>query len=162
MDELQEYKKKRHLALRTRTLIEWVNGEPRPYTEFVVPKNQIENVFTAALSLPYEGTPDPAEPTELYIEPEFKGMTNLEVGAIKTARKFAQGDLDTVRLLTDRLLGKPKQAIENMNVEVSLKDYLDSLDLEKKAKEWDLKTVDIKAELAQETPITEPDWYKDI
>lgn len=135
--------------LTPKKLITWVNGMPIPYTEWVLPKNRIDEVFLAALALPYAGTQNPHDPDDILYEPEYEGLTNIEVAAIKTARKAAAGDTEALKFTIERLLGKPRQSIDQTTVTVSLTDYLERLDLETKAQEWDKKVVDVAA-----TPVT--------
>lgn len=131
--------------LKPKQLITWKNGVPMPFNEWILPKEQINNVILAALALPYAGTIDPRNPEEILIEPEFDGLTNIEVAAIKTARKAASGDTEALKFTVERLLGKPKQEVAQTNVTVSLTEYLDRLDLETKAAEWDQKIVDVQS-----------------
>jgi hypothetical protein len=46
---------------------------------------------------------------------------------IKAAQRAAAGDSDETHKLLDRVLGKPKQQNENLNVNASYSDYLAGL-----------------------------------
>lgn len=108
------------------SLIKWVNGIPVPYTEWVVDKTKIDSVFLTALSLPYTGREDPIT-GQTHIEPRFVGLTNIEVAAIRQAERSAEGELESLKFLTDRVLGKAKQQIDTTNVNISLNDFLSSM-----------------------------------
>lgn len=104
------------------------NGIPRPFTDWLLPKNKIDEVILASFALPYEGTfNDRLE--EIVLEPEYEGLTNIEVACIKQAKKAASGDLESLRFTIERILGKPKQAVEQTTVTMSLKEYLENLDI---------------------------------
>ena len=114
---------------RPKRLVNIVDGVPIPYTEMVLPKSALDDVLLAALSLPYIGQYCPIEKC-VVLEDEFLNLTNMEVAAIKTARKAASGQTEDFRFVLERLLGKPKQQVENTNVNVSLAEYLKALDME--------------------------------
>lgn len=114
--------------MQPKKLIHWdKDGIPRPHTAWLLPKNRIDDVLLAAMALPYDGSPDPTG--EIYLEPEYTGLTNIEVACIKQAKKAAAGDLESLRFTVERLLGKPKQSVEQTSVTMSLKEYLETLDL---------------------------------
>lgn len=125
--------------LKQKTLIQWKDGQPIPYTEWVLPKNQIDQIFLAALALPYAGTIDPRNPDDILVEPEFDGLTNIEVACIKTARKAAAGDTEALKFTVERLIGKPKLQVEQTNINISLTEFLSNLNLQQEAQIWDTK-----------------------
>jgi hypothetical protein len=107
-------------------LIVWENGMPvprrgKPYTKAVA--NAATN---AALALPYEPVKK-ADGTLEEGEAKFIGMTNGEVMNIRAVRAAALGDLDAFKYLMDRAGGKAVQAVENVNVNASLADYLEAV-----------------------------------
>ncbi len=104
------------------SFIDWSSGVPVVKHKEMLPKEVIRDVATAAVSRPYERT---EEEVFLNIDPHFEGMTNAEVMNIRLARKAAQGDLPSYNALSDRILGKPKQAVESIKVEMNYADYLD-------------------------------------
>lgn len=115
--------------MQPKKLIHWdANGIPRPHTDWLLPKNRIDDVIMASFALPYEGTYNP-DIREIILEPEYEGLTNIEVACIKQAKKAASGDLEALRFTIERLLGKPKQAVEQTTVTMSLKEYLATIDL---------------------------------
>ncbi len=115
--------------LKPKRLINYdANGIPRPFTDWLLPKAKIDEVILASFALPYEGTyNDRLE--EVVLEPEYEGLTNIEVACIKQAKKAASGDLESLRFTIERILGKPKQAVEQTTVTMSLKEYLENLDI---------------------------------
>lgn len=116
--------------MQPKKLIHWdKDGIPRPHTDWLLPKNRIDDVLMAAMALPYDGSPDPNMPGEIILEPEYVGLTNIEVACIKQAKKAASGDLESLKFTVERLLGKPKQQVEQTTVTMSLKEYLETLDM---------------------------------
>jgi hypothetical protein len=110
-------------------MIDWdANGIPKPFTDWLLPKNKIDDVILASFALPYEGTYN-EKMEQTVLEPEYEGLTNIEVACIKQAKKAASGDLEALRFTIERLLGKPKQAVEQTTVTMSLKEYLSTLDI---------------------------------
>jgi hypothetical protein len=115
--------------MQPKKLIHWdANGIPRPHTDWLLPKKNIDDVLLASLALPYEGTWN-VELQQPVLESEYEGLTNIEVACIKQAKKAAAGDLEALRFTIERLLGKPKQAVEQTTVTMSLKEYLATIDL---------------------------------
>lgn len=115
--------------MQPKKLLNWdKDGIPRPHTEWLLPKNKIDDVILAAFALPYEGTFD-SSIKEYILEPEYEGLTNIEVACIKQAKKAASGDLEALRFTIERILGKPKQAVEQTTVTMSLKEYLSTIDI---------------------------------
>lgn len=112
--------------------IGWVNGIPTVMVGEKMSERGLKDLVPTALSLPYVGRKvtnfdmdgHPVETLE--IEPEFMGMTNAEVMLIKEAQKAAAGNSEATHRLLDRVLGKPKQQNENLNVNASYADFLES------------------------------------
>lgn len=105
-----------------RRLVAWdpTTQAPTVKTVPMIPKSEIHNLAQAALSLPYH---DP-----IGLEPEFAGMTNAEVMVIKLSREAARtGDSSLIETLLDRVLGKPKQSAEVLQVRANYEDYLKEL-----------------------------------
>jgi len=115
--------------------IEWINGIPTPVSVPLISDRGVKEMVPTALSLPYVGrkvfvrNPTTGEETILLdIEPEFVGMNNLEVMVIKEAQLAAAGNSEATHRLLDRVLGKPKQQNENLNVNASYSEFLDMCD----------------------------------
>ncbi len=130
--------------LTPKKMIKWVNGVPVPHTEWILPPSALNDVLMAALCLPYTGTLDPYT-QQVTFEPEYVGLTNIEVAGIKQARKAAEGDLESLKFCMERLLGKPKQQVEQTTINVSLTDYIKNIEgeIHRKAEEWEKKTIDV-------------------
>jgi hypothetical protein len=104
-----------------RRMIVWgKDGLPAPATTPLITKPQIEALVSASLSLPYDGD-------KLGLEPEFDGLTNVEVMMIRMARGAANGDLELAKELLDRVLGKPKQSVESKSLSLSYEDFLNEV-----------------------------------
>jgi hypothetical protein len=107
-------------AIINRRMIAWgPDGLPIPVSTPLISKVQIEALASTALSLPFH---DP-----LCLEPEFEGMTNVEVMMVKMARKAAGGDLAVASELLDRVLGRPKQSMESKSLNLSYEDFLNEI-----------------------------------
>lgn len=107
-----------------RKLIKWVNGVPLPVDSEILINNKdtVRDIIAAAASLPYEG-----EGSFLGLEPELFGHTKLEVAMIRLMRRAAGGDLDAVKIVLDRLMGKPEQLSKTFEVKGTYKDFLEVL-----------------------------------
>jgi hypothetical protein len=101
------------------------NGMPKPAFREIFAKEQIDILNRAALSADFEPRQDTE--TEQYDEERFRGMTNAEVGAIKLAENYARGDIESAKYLLDRVLGKPKQQVEQLSVNASYAEFLEEL-----------------------------------
>ena len=102
----------------------WKDGLPTPVDDVLISKAGIEQSMRAALSLKYRGYWD-VDKQDWVIEAEFLGMTNIEVLAIRMAQGAANGDLDMMKQILDRTLGKPKQSVESVNMNMSYQDFLE-------------------------------------
>lgn len=98
--------------------IRWEGNIPYPEYAEPIPTDCMTQLLSAALSSPYEPANDTPD------EQRFAGMSNGEVGAIRRAEAYARGDIESAKFIHDRLLGKPKQQVENLNVNVTAKALL--------------------------------------
>lgn len=98
------------------------------YTEYVEPMDAetITDMRLHALATPYEPKRSP-DGELLPGEEKYIGYAKGEVMSLREAQMAAEGDLDAIRHINDRILGKPKQQIDNLNVSISYKDYLEEL-----------------------------------
>jgi hypothetical protein len=90
--------------------------DTEPYT-----KQSTAALVASAGALTYKPKNDSEE------EQRFKDMELMEVMTIRLMEKAAKGDFDATTAILDRILGKPKQETQNVNVNVTYADYLDSL-----------------------------------
>jgi len=103
--------------------IDWEDGMPVLKYRNVVKKEAIEELTRHAMSQAYEGEWEPL--LQCYIEdPRFKGMMKAEVMRHKLIDKATKGDIDAIKLIDERLLGKPKQSVESKNMHITYEDYL--------------------------------------
>lgn len=139
-------------AVVQRRLVAWnPDGSPVVVTVPMLTKSQIGDMATAAISLLYN---DP-----LGLEPEFHGLTNAEVMMIRVARRAAAGDFSATDMILDRVLGKPKQSSENVNVKVTYEDFL----REQAAKEaQDLPRHVVEGEVGRDPAAGFPDLDKEL
>ncbi len=114
MDEITNYE----------SVITWESGEPVVKYRQMLTKNVIADMPIVAMSMPYKRT---QEEIDNDIDPEFEGKTNVEVMNIRLARKAAKGDLDAYRLLTERVLGRPKQEVQSTNLSMSYSEFLEKV-----------------------------------
>jgi len=137
-DEVERRRSQINKYLEPKKLIEWVNGVPIPYTQFILPKQKLDDVILAAMALPYEGGVD--EFGEPQYNEDYKGLSNAEVMAINIAKKAAGGSVDAAKFLMDRLLGKPKQQVNVASVQMTLGEFLQNLEPDKPT----YQTIDIE------------------
>lgn len=105
---------------------EWRGDPPQPFPVDGAPytKENLRQLTTAALRVPYELLRDPLTGEILPGEEQYRGMSCGEVMKIRQAQEAAQGNLEAGKYLEDRLLGKPTQHQENLNLNVSYRDLL--------------------------------------
>lgn len=103
---------------------EWINGVPVPRYAPVFSKTTYETLRASALSNEYELKINPLTDRPYPDEEKFKGMTCAEVIAAREAQASAEGSIENLRLLEDRVLGKAKQTIDqNTQITVNLQDF---------------------------------------
>jgi hypothetical protein len=56
-------------------------------------------------------------------------MTHIEIAAMRMAQAAAQGDLDSAKELFDRVLGKSKQVSESTNLNLTIDDILNGVNI---------------------------------
>lgn len=109
--------------------IEWINGMPVPTTTKPFTKESTKALINAAMSADYKPRYKihaNGEKTEDLMdgEEDYLGMAVGEVMIMRACDNAAWGDLDTFKYLMDRVVGKPVQATENLNVSGTLEEYL--------------------------------------
>lgn len=105
-------------------IIKWVEGKPVPTNVEILDKAAVAELPITVLSLPYERS---ELEKELGVDEEFEGMTNAEVALVIQARRASKGDSDALTMLLDRVIGKPKQHIENKNLNLTYEDFINEL-----------------------------------
>lgn len=112
-------------------LFDWSSGTPRTRDHNqAMAKEQAAAVFSAVAALPYKGEWDAEQQTFVVKNPDWVGLTLHEVMAIVLAEKGCQGDLAAIKEFMDRFLGRAKQQVEALNVNLTLSEYLKQLDLD--------------------------------
>lgn len=107
-------------------LIRWTDdGVPVPIEGLKMGPNAVKEYLSAAGGLLYEGEPLPEGGR--YLDPKYVGMTNLQVALVRLTESAANGNLDSLDKVLDRLIGKPKQQTESVTVSVSLNDHLERI-----------------------------------
>lgn len=61
------------------------------------------------------------------LEPEYVGLSYGQVAIKKQITMAAQGNSEAFERVLDRIIGKPMQVNQNLNVNKSYKDFLDEL-----------------------------------
>jgi hypothetical protein len=89
----------------------------------IVPINRTrvsaKEVFTAiqdALATDYDG-----------LNPRMSGLSKNEAAMMSLANKAQDGDIESIKYLHDRMMGKPVQSTFNLNATADLKDFLSEL-----------------------------------
>lgn len=109
--------------LPVRKTIRWQGGLPSLTNKEIISKPGVQKLLEVVMSMDYEGEGDPKG-----LEPELFGHSKMEVMMLRLARKAAAGDEWAVKLVTERLLGKPKQTTENINANLTFDNYPDFLE----------------------------------
>ena len=116
---------------RSNALFAWSAGMPQPSGGRVskaMQKEQINQLLLAALSLPYKGVWNADTQQYEMDDPDYANATYGEVISHKLVqRAAAQGDIRAIQEVLDRTLGKPKQAVESVNMSLSYTDFLEQL-----------------------------------
>jgi len=63
-------------------------------------------------------------------DPNKRGLSKGEAALLAVAEKAQDGDESAFEFLLNRLMGKPIQQVNQMNVSASLKEFLDGLSVE--------------------------------
>lgn len=103
----------------TRKAIEMRNGMPVPVLRATVSAESVKRGQLEALAQPYEWREGDPE--------HWQGMSKVQVGHERQATEVANGNMDELNRVHDRILGKPKQAIEQVSVNMTLQQWLSML-----------------------------------
>lgn len=117
----------------------WKDGLPYPAYADPYTKDVANAVLHTAFALPYEPVTDD-EGDMLPGESNYTGMSKGEVAAIRQADAASRGSIQAAEFMFDRILGKPKQAVETLNVNMTYKDFLNTI-----AHQEDNTTIDVLA-----------------
>ena len=104
----------------------WVDNMPVPRVSKSMQKEQIQQLYHAAGGLPYRGIWNPTAQQYEIEDARFIGATNFEVMVMKDIEAACSSDGEKAReRVMDRVLGKPKQAVESTSLTMSYADFLE-------------------------------------
>ncbi len=126
MSELSKVQSKEPFADLPSTIFDMVEGQPRPKGRRNYNRDHTVNMLAAAGGLPYRGYWDSVA-QDYIVEPHLEGATLLEAMVVKLAENAAAGDHKATSEYLDRILGKPKQQTETIQMSMSYAEYLDYL-----------------------------------
>lgn len=127
------------------TVFDWQNGVPVAYeSKIAFNKQKAQDIFYAAAALPYRGVWDEEMQEYVIDDPRFIGLTCQEVVTMKALENALRGDRQAIVDWMDRMIGRPKQAVESLTVSATYTDYLNML--EKEMMGDDDNTIDITPE----------------
>ncbi len=136
------------------SLYSWQEGLPIPINSRPMAKEQLSALFPAALSLPYQGEWN-HETQSYFIEPRFRGLTDGEVLIERLKEKALGGDLKAMDMIFDRIMGKPKQAVETVSMNMSYSEYLDHLAAQDEQEDLPMTSPYINIPVTPTTPLNE-------
>lgn len=96
--------------------VAFVGGEIVPTGRKPVSASEIIEMFQTELSKEYTGD-----------KKEKKGLTKGQAMILALADKAADGDVEAIGKILDRIIGKPIQQVQNFNVTSTWKEFLDEL-----------------------------------
>lgn len=100
------YPKNRNVAV--------VDGQIVPIGPAAITPSEILEQLKSVVCLPYNGR-----------DLDKVGMTLIEAALFAAAKKAADGDTDALEKVLNRLMGKPLQQVQNLNMTTTLKEFLD-------------------------------------
>lgn len=105
-------------------IFEWEDGAPKPRGSKSMKKEQLQDLYHASLGIMYQGDWDPMTQTYV-IDPLYAGMTYGQMMVFKQVRKAAEsGEANLIEKVMDRVLGKPKQAMETVTMSLSYEEFM--------------------------------------
>lgn len=110
MSEIMVYDEEKNVA--------YAGGIVIPLGRKPVDAKTIVDDLKKALATDYDG-----------LDPTLKGLTKQEAGRMLLARKVQAGDIEAIKYVDDRIIGKPVQQINSMNVSATLQEFLDGISL---------------------------------
>lgn len=110
MSEIMVYDEEKNVA--------YAGGIVIPLGRKPVDAKTIVDDLKKALATDYDG-----------LDPTLKGLTKQEAGRMVLARRVQEGDIEAIKYVDDRIIGKPVQQINSMNVSATLQEFLDGISL---------------------------------
>jgi hypothetical protein len=99
------------------------NGVPVKKTRIALKKEDVQEMKYHAAQQMYVGDWDPIN-QDYNVDERYVGMTKLEVAQHKQIDAAARGDLQALNQVEDRILGRPKQQVESVQISATLEDFL--------------------------------------
>lgn len=99
--------------------LDWSAGEPVLKDRPTATPTVVRNMFFEVLSCTYQMTDED--------DPSWEGKSNLEVMVRKATRNACQGDMEAMKEVLDRSVGKAKQIVESASVSLTYQEYLSTL-----------------------------------
>ena len=96
--------------------IGYIDGIPVPTGRKAITAQDVMAQLKDALMTEYTGD-----------DPNKRGMTKAQAMTLSVAERAQDGDLAAIDNILNRLYGKPVQAIQNLNVQATLSEFLDEL-----------------------------------
>lgn len=106
--DIVEYPKDKNIAI--------IDGKAVPIGLRQITPAEILDQLKSVLRLPYLGK-----------EVDKLGMTLIEAALYAAVKKAADGDVDALEKLLNRVMGKPLQQVANLNMTGTLKEFLDGI-----------------------------------
>lgn len=91
-------------------------GLPYPARGVARSREVLLGTMQAMLALPYTPNINPAD---------LQGLSMWELGCYRLARLYAQGDMEAIKLVQDRVLGKAKAVLEVNSTSGTYKELLE-------------------------------------
>ena len=104
----------------------WENGNYVKKFRIGIGKEDVTEMKLYAAQQTYVGDWDPIEQNYI-VDERYVGMSKLEVAQHKQMDAAARGDLTALAQAEDRILGKPKQQVESIQVSATLEDFLEKV-----------------------------------
>jgi hypothetical protein len=127
-------------------MFDWIEDMPQPKMSRGMQKEQVQQLHHAAGALPYRGRWDAVSRQYVIDDPRFVGATYFEVMIMKKFDRAVEGDAKAESEIMDRVLGKPKQAMETVSMNMTFEDFL----------------LQSAIESAKETPVQEDTGFYDV
>lgn len=108
----------------------WDGNMPVPVYRPPMNNQAIHALNRAGMSFMYEPKMIRDVDGTLIVDPKeekFVGKTTAEVATIRRNQLAAEGDIDSHKFVLDYTIGKPKQHIEQVTVNMTLADALDKI-----------------------------------
>lgn len=104
----------------------WENGNYIKKHRIAMRKEDVQELKLHAAQQMYIGDWDPVA-QDYIVDERYVGMTKIEVAQHKQMDAAARGDFQALDKIEDRILGKPKQQVEAVQISATLEDFLEKV-----------------------------------